>query len=137
MSIKRKIDAEGRLFQERWEGEYLFLLQEERPVCILCYEMVSVYREYSIPFDTKKEANFAKAILQEKQQIAQELKGKLGSQQSVFTITMSKNNVAVKASFIVAEEIAHAFQPFSEGAFLKQCMLKVCEQVCPDQIQIF
>lgn len=50
---------------------------------------------------------------------------------------MAKNNVAMKASFIVAEEIAHTSQSFSEGDFLKQCMLKVCEQVCPNQIQIF
>ena len=43
----------------------------------------------------------------------------------------------MKASFIVAEEIARTSKSFSEGAFVKQCMLKVCEQVCPDQIQAF
>ena len=43
----------------------------------------------------------------------------------------------MKASFIVAEEIARASKSFSEGAFLKQCMLKVCEQVCPDKLQTF
>ena len=53
----------------------------------------------------------------------------------MFTKATAKNNAAVKASFIVAEEIAHASKSYSEGAFLKQCMLKVCEQVCPDQIQ--
>uniref|UniRef100_A0A3P9HAK2 Uncharacterized protein n=1 Tax=Oryzias latipes TaxID=8090 RepID=A0A3P9HAK2_ORYLA len=42
MSRKRKVDADGRLFQERWEGKYLFVLQGERPVCLLCYEAVSV-----------------------------------------------------------------------------------------------
>lgn len=45
--------------------------------------------------------------------------------------------MAVRASFIVAEEIARASKCFSEGTFLKQCMLKVCVQVCPDQIQTF
>ena len=75
MSRKRKVDADGRLFQERWEGEYLFVLQGERPVCLLCYEAVSVVKEYNLRrhFDTK--AKYAKASLQEKQQIAQELKG--------------------------------------------------------------
>ncbi|KAA8587794.1 hypothetical protein FQN60_016656, partial [Etheostoma spectabile] len=48
-----------------------------------------------------------------------------------------KSTAAVKASFIVAEEIANASKSFSEGAFLKQYMLKVCEQVCPDQLQTF
>ena len=49
----------------------------------------------------------------------------------------TKNSVADKASFIVAEEIAYTAKSFSEGEFLKQCMLKVCEQVYPDQLQTF
>lgn len=52
--------------------------------------------------------------------------------------TTTKNIAAVKASFIVAEEIARVSKCFSEGAFfLQQCILKVSEQVCPDQIQTF
>uniref|UniRef100_A0A8P4KAR1 SPIN-DOC-like zinc-finger domain-containing protein n=1 Tax=Dicentrarchus labrax TaxID=13489 RepID=A0A8P4KAR1_DICLA len=121
------------------EGQYLFVLQGERPVCLLCYEAVSVVKEYNLRrhFDTKHGVKYAKASLQEKQQLAQELKGKLRSQQCMFTKSTAKNNAAVKARFIVAEEIAHASKSFSEGVFLKQCMLKVCEQVRPDQIQTF
>uniref|UniRef100_A0A3B1JQL7 General transcription factor II-I repeat domain-containing protein 2B-like n=1 Tax=Astyanax mexicanus TaxID=7994 RepID=A0A3B1JQL7_ASTMX len=139
MSRKRKVDADGRLFQQRWEGEYMFVLQGERPVCLLCCEAVSVIKEYNLRrhFDTKHGAKYGKASLQEKQQIAQELKDKLKSQQNLFTKATAKNSAAVKASFIVAEEIARASKYFSGGAFLKQCMLKVCEQVCPDQIQTF
>lgn len=139
MSRKRKIDADGRLFHERWEGEYMFVLQGEKPVCLVCYEAVSVVKEYNLRrhFDTKHGAKYAKVSLQEKQQIVKELKGKLRSQQNLFTKATTKNDAAMKASFIVAEEIARASKSFSEGAFLKQCMLKVCEQVCPDQIQTF
>uniref|UniRef100_A0A8C7WW85 SPIN-DOC-like zinc-finger domain-containing protein n=1 Tax=Oryzias sinensis TaxID=183150 RepID=A0A8C7WW85_9TELE len=137
MSRKRKVDADGRLFQERWECKYLFVLQEERPVCLLCYEAVSV-AAYNLRshFDTKHGAKYAKASLQEKKQIAQELKGKL-SQQSFFTKSTVKEEASVKASFIMAEQIAHASNSFSEGGLLGQCMLKVYEQVCPDQLQTF
>lgn len=48
MSRKRKIDADGRMFQERWEGEYMFMLQGEKPVCLLCHEALSVVKEYNI-----------------------------------------------------------------------------------------
>uniref|UniRef100_A0A3P9CDW4 SPIN-DOC-like zinc-finger domain-containing protein n=1 Tax=Maylandia zebra TaxID=106582 RepID=A0A3P9CDW4_9CICH len=114
MSRKRKIDADGRMFQERWEGEYMFMLQGEKPVCLLCHEALSVVKEYNIRwhFDTKHGQN-------------------------VFTKAKAKNDMAVRASFIVAEEIARASKCFSEGTFLKQCMLKVCVQMCPDQIQTF
>lgn len=79
MSRKRKIDADGRLFQERWEGEYMFMLQGEKPVCLLCHEALSVVKEYNIRchFDTKHRAKYAKVSLQEKQQKVKELKDKL------------------------------------------------------------
>ena len=139
MSRKRKVDADGRLFQERWEAEYFFVLQGERPVCLVCCEALSVVKEYNLRrhFDTKHGAKYASASLQEKQHIAKGLKRKLQVQQNVFTKSATKNNAAVKASFIVAQEIALASKSFSEGPFLKQCMLKVCEQVCPDQLQTF
>ncbi|XP_066445082.1 general transcription factor II-I repeat domain-containing protein 2-like [Eleutherodactylus coqui] len=139
MSSKRKIDAEGRQFNEKWESEYLFVLQGEKPLCLLCHEAVSVLKEYNIRrhFETKHGTKYGKYSLQDRQKIVEELKGRLQSQQNMFTKATAQNDSAVKASFIVAEEIARASKCFSEGAFLKQCMLKVCEQVCPDQMQSF
>jgi len=43
----------------------------------------------------------------------------------------------VKASFIVAKEIAKLSRPFSEGEFVKSCMKKVCDVLCPDKRQVF
>ena len=102
-------------------------------------EAVSVIKENNLRrhYETKHGAKYAKVSLQEKQAIVKELKGNLRSQQNLFTKATAKNDAAVKASFIVAEEIACTFKSFPEGAFVKQCMLKVCEQVCPDQIQAF
>lgn len=39
------------------------------------------------------------------------------------------------ASYIIAWEIAKASKPFSKGAFVKTCMLKAAELVCPDKRQ--
>ena len=46
---------------------------------------------------TKHGAKYAKVSVQEKQQMVQELKGKLRSQQDVFKRATTKNNAAVKA----------------------------------------
>ena len=48
-----------------------------------------------------------------------------------------QSDAAVKASFIVAEEIAKSARPFTEGEFLKNCLSKVCDVVCPDKRQAF
>ena len=43
----------------------------------------------------------------------------------------------MKASFIVVAEIAKAPRPFTEEEFVKDCMIKVCDIVCPDKRQAF
>uniref|UniRef100_A0A3Q3W8W1 DUF4371 domain-containing protein n=1 Tax=Mola mola TaxID=94237 RepID=A0A3Q3W8W1_MOLML len=94
--------------------------------CLLCYEGVSVMKEYNLRrhFHTKHRAKYAPV-------------NRLQSQQNMFTKASARSDAEVKASFIVAEEIAQAAKCFLDGVFLKHHMLKVCEQVCPDQMQAF
>ncbi|KAL7868071.1 hypothetical protein SRHO_G00094550 [Serrasalmus rhombeus] len=40
------------------------------------------------------------------------------------------------AGFIVVKEVAQAARPVTEGEFLKSCVIKVCDLVCPDKKQI-
>ena len=42
-----------------------------------------------------------------------------------FTKAKSQNEAALKAIFIVGEEITKPARPFTEGEFLKSCMMKV------------
>ena len=65
------------------------------------------------------------------------MKRSLVSQQTMFVKAKIQSDAAVKASFIVAEEIAKSARPFTEGEFLKTCLLKVCDVVCPDKRQAF
>ena len=66
-----------------------------------------------------------------------ELKRRLVSQQTVFIKAKSLSEAAVKARFILVAEIAKAARPFTEGEFVKNCMIKVCDIVCPDKRQAF
>ena len=43
----------------------------------------------------------------------------------------------MKASFIVAEDLAKSSRPFSELEFLKSCLMKVCDFLYPDKRQMF
>ncbi|XP_066512762.1 general transcription factor II-I repeat domain-containing protein 2A-like [Hoplias malabaricus] len=73
----------------------------------------------------------------QKLQKVEEFKKNLTSQQTFFTKAKSQSEAAVKASFIVAEEIAKSGQPFTEGEFVKNCMMKVCDVLCPDKTRAF
>ncbi|XP_076416708.1 general transcription factor II-I repeat domain-containing protein 2 isoform X6 [Peromyscus maniculatus bairdii] len=45
---KRKIDQEGRVFQEKWERAYFFVEVQSIPTCLICKQSVSVSKEYNL-----------------------------------------------------------------------------------------
>lgn len=139
MAKKQKVDKEDRHFQERWEAEYLFCELKQKPVCLVCQESLAVFKEYNIRrhFETKHGEQYANMDMEQRLQKAKDLKRNLQHQQSMFTRISSESEGATKASFIIAEEIAKASKPFSEGEFIKDCLEKVCSVVCPDKKQAF
>ena len=60
-----------------------------------------------------------KENLQEKHKIVQELKGRLQSQQNIFTKATAKNDAAVKTSLVVDEEIAPSSKCFFRGCIFE------------------
>lgn len=135
---KRKVDSENRAFQNRWEAEYMFIDIAGKPVCLICGGNVAVIKEFNLRrhFETKHQDKLKNLSVEQKLQKVEELKKNLTSQQTFFTWAKSQSEAAVKASFIVAEEIAKSARPFTEGEFLKSCMMKVCDVLCPDNRQI-
>ncbi|KAG6924098.1 GTF2I repeat domain containing 2, partial [Chelydra serpentina] len=39
----------------------------------------------------------------------------------------------VRASFVISEKIAKSSRPFTEGLFVKECLMKASEILCPDK----
>ncbi|XP_065098135.1 general transcription factor II-I repeat domain-containing protein 2-like [Paramisgurnus dabryanus] len=136
---KRKVDFENRGFQNRWETEYMFVEIEGKPVCLVCGGNVAVIKEYNLRrhYETKHQDKCKNMDTKQKLQKVEELKKSLVSQQTMFRKAKSQSEAVVKASFIVAEEIAKSARPFTEGEFLKRCMIKVCDVLCPDKKQAF
>ena len=64
-------------------------------------------------------------------------KSKLQGQQSMFTKANAESEDALKSSFIIALEFAKRSKPFTDGYFIKDCMLKVADVSFPCQFKIF
>jgi len=58
-------------------------------------------------------------------------------QQAMFTKAKTQSKAAVKASFIVAEEVAKSSHPFTKGEFVKYYILRICDVMCPEKRQLF
>ncbi len=129
---KRKVDDENRAFQTRWEAEYMFTEVKGKPVCLLCGG-VAVMKEYNLRrhHETSKKHTEKDKNMDTEQRLkkVEELKRGLKTRQALFLKAQSQSKAAVKASFIVAEEVAKSARPFTEGEFIKNCMLKVCDAV--------
>lgn len=110
-----------------------------KPVCLLCGESVAVMKEYNMRrhHETKHTDKNKILDMEQRLQKVEELKRGLKSRQGLFRKAQSQSEAAVKASFILAEEIAKSARPFTEGGFIKNCMLKVCDELCPDKRQLF
>lgn len=132
---KRK--AENRSFLDRWEEEYLFIYVKDRPVCLVCGVNVAITKEYNIRrhYETKHHDKYKDLDMTQRRQKVEEMKRSLVSQQNMFKKATSQSEAAVKASYIVAAEIAKSARPFNEGEFVKKCMMKVCDLVCPEKKQ--
>ena len=52
---KRKVDKECRVFQDSWTFKYLFTQVGDKPVCLVCNETVSVFKDFNLRrhFETK------------------------------------------------------------------------------------
>lgn len=100
---------------------------------------MAITKEYNIRrhYETKHHDKYKELDMTQRRQKIEEMKRGLLSQQTMFKKAASQTEAAVKASFIVAAEIAKSARPFNEGEFVKKCMLQVCDLVCPEKRQAF
>lgn len=138
-SKKRKIDNESRVFLDKWTALYLFIEVNKKPVCLVCSQQVSVVKEYNIQrhYETNHCSKYNNIQGQLRQDKIREMIKSLKKQQMTFTKIREINDSAVKTSFIIANEIAKSSKPFSDGEFIKMCMIQAAEVVCPDKKQAF
>ena len=61
----------------------------------------------------------------------------LTSQQSLFSRIGQANENSSKASYEVAKLIAKHSKPFTDGKFVKECLMKIVENICPEKKQEF
>ena len=62
------------------------------------------------------------------------MKSSLCKQSSMLANINLSNKNAVRASFTLSEMIAKLSRPFTEGLFIKECLLKASDILCPNPV---
>ncbi|KAB0803137.1 hypothetical protein PPYR_02406 [Photinus pyralis] len=135
---KRKITDEHRIFQEKWELEFFCCEVKEKIICLICNSTIGVSKLYNIKRhyeQHKTKFDQYEGLLRREK--LKELKSKLKNQQLMFTRPMQENESAVRASYALSEMIAKHSKPFTEGEFVKQCLVKAAEIVSPGSVKAF
>ena len=115
-------------------------LTEIRNNCVylICQESVAVFKEFNIKrhYQTKH-ANHDKLTGNERGEKLKQLEVVLTAQQCFYTRAHESNENAAKASYEVATLIAKLCKHFNEGEFIKDCVMKMVEKICPENKQEF
>ena len=103
-------------------------------MCLKYQEAVAVFKQYNISrhFATKHANCASKQSMQEWAATAQRLTANLQTQQYFFNRQTAIQESSTKASFLLAFKLAKASKPFSEGEFLKECMVETAGLLCPE-----
>uniref|UniRef100_A0A8C3IDC5 Uncharacterized protein n=1 Tax=Chrysemys picta bellii TaxID=8478 RepID=A0A8C3IDC5_CHRPI len=67
----------------------------------------------------------------------QQRKAAFAKQRNFFSGINKFSEDSVRASFVISEMIAKSSRPFTEGFFVKECLMKANEILCPDRKKVF
>ncbi|KAE8606895.1 hypothetical protein XENTR_v10010916 [Xenopus tropicalis] len=123
----RKVDSENRSFKERWELDYFFVKCNGKPLCLLCSQILAVCKEYNVKrhYISLHEKTYSQYTGDHRMAILNELRSKLNKQETVTSIETATDTAALKASFIICEEIVKRKQAFDSVDVVKECAVKM------------
>ncbi|KAL3860609.1 hypothetical protein ACJMK2_010707 [Sinanodonta woodiana] len=135
----RTYDAEGRIFQEKWKLNNFFLEHRGAPVCLICNELVAIMNDYNLRrhYKIRHNDDFGKFEGRMREDKLASLKKNLAVQQNICNKVSWQTDAAMRASYEVAVAIAKQGKPFTDGEFVKSCMMKVVEHICPEKNEQF
>ncbi|KAJ4940318.1 hypothetical protein JOQ06_026626 [Pogonophryne albipinna] len=125
------VSEEKRKFQVKWSNAYF---GSDKVICLICKQVNAMLKEYNIKrhYDTNHKM-YDKFMGKERRTKLEQLQSGLTAQQSVFTNLAKSGEAVTQDSYVVAHEIARRSKPFSDGEFVRDCILKVADIVCPEQ----
>ena len=135
---KRKVDSEMRTFNGCWTEQYFFICHNGQPLCLICQEMIAVNKEFNIKRDYEskhsKYSEYTGLIRIDK---IEALKKSISKQQMAFTRMNENSEMGTRVSLVISHLIAKNMKPFSDGEFVKECIMTAVDLLCPQEKNVF
>ncbi|KAL3880023.1 hypothetical protein ACJMK2_032295 [Sinanodonta woodiana] len=121
---KRKVDNENRQFNDDWTVLYCFVQHQTNVICLLCHSTVAVAKVSNIKrtYETKHQ-EFHNVVGDERTARIEFQRRSLNRQQNIFSKQSADFSAACEVSYKISLMIAKSGRPFTDGNFVKQCMI--------------
>jgi len=107
--------------------------------CLICNQNTAVMKEYNMRwhFETMHRDKYDAYKGKIREEKVKQLKSAFCKQRSFFASINQSNKDSVRASFVISGMIAKSSRPFTEGLFIKECLVKASEILCPGKQKLF
>ena len=135
---KRKYWDGNRVFNEQWTMQYWFIESNGKSLCLICQDTISVVKEYNLKrhYKSRHEAKYDNIRGQRREDKIQQLTKSVSRQQTAITRLRGVDD-SVKASYMIALDIAKNMKSFSDGNFIKDCIIHAAQCVSPKTVNDF
>ncbi|KAL3863896.1 hypothetical protein ACJMK2_005623 [Sinanodonta woodiana] len=133
---KRKVDDENQQFNDDWTVQYYFVQQHTNVICLLCHSTLAVVKVSNIKrhYETKHQ-DFHNVVGDERTAQIESLRRSLNRQQNIFSKQTADFSVACEVSYEISLMIAKSGRPFTDGDFVKQCMITASKELSVRKLQ--
>ena len=117
------------------DRKYFFIEHNGSPTCLICQKPLAQFKDYDLKrhYETKH-SNYADLTGTSRLEKITKLKSSFKSQTSLMVNQTSETEKSVRASYAICGELAKQMKPFTEGEFIKKCMILGAENVCPEMV---
>ena len=133
LGVEPSIQREGKIL-------FLWITLDSPGQCLICLKTVAVLKEFIMRRHWEAEhraSNFGSMSPAERKYAIDRLSGNLQKTTSFFRKQTAEADTIVRASYDVSRILACWMKPFSEGDFIKECLVAVVDSVCPEQRSVF
>ena len=122
-------------------GEKYFFVEtdDHTASCLICNGSVAVLKEYNLRchYQTNHKSNYSKfsgKLLSEK---FESMKRSLQAQRNLLTEKFTENKSFTCTSYKTVQKIIERGKPFTDGTYIKECMMVAVNDLCPNKADLF
>ena len=113
--------------------------KDQKASCVICSESVAVLKEYNLRrhYETKHLSTYPKFSGKLRSEKYESMKRGLKAQTNLFTRKFAENESVTRTSYKIVHKKAERGKPFTDGNFIKECMMEAANDLCPEKADLF